>query len=47
MTNPIALALGLCIVGFFVLDLFVLHMGAGLLIAQKFMGLIEWIAFWR
>ena len=47
MTNHIALALGLFIIGFFALDHFVLHMGAGLLIARKFMELIGWVAFWR
>ncbi len=47
MTNRIALALGLFIIGFFVLDHFALHMGAGLLMARKFMALIDWVAFWR
>lgn len=47
MTNPIAIALGLLIVGMFGLD-FMVNGGVGsLFLAKKFMTFTEWLAFWR
>ncbi|SMY07931.1 hypothetical protein LOM8899_02076 [Flavimaricola marinus] len=47
MTNGIAIALFLCIVGFFALDHFVLHWEAGVFVARKALDLIQTMAFWR
>ena len=47
MTNPIAIALGLIIIGMFGLDI-MLNAGDGsLFLAKKFMDFTEWLAFWR
>ena len=47
VTTRIALILAALIVAFFLLDHFVLHLGALLFLAQKFADLTEWVAFWR
>lgn len=47
MTNRIAVWLALLIIGFFVLDHYVLGLDAGVFLARKFMELIEYLAFWR
>ena len=47
MTNALAIGIGIVIAGFFLLDHFVLHLGAPLFLARKGMDLIEWLAFWR
>jgi hypothetical protein len=47
MTNTVAIWLGVLIVGFFLLDQFVLDLGAGLFLAKRGLDLIEYLAFWR
>ena len=47
MTTRIALILMALIVGFFVLDHYVLGLDAFVFTAKKFMDLIQYIAFWR
>jgi len=47
MTNQIAIGLALLIVGFFVLDAYVLHLDAGVFLARKGLDLIEYLAIWR
>jgi hypothetical protein len=47
MTNSIAVALGLLILGFMGLDWFLTGGEAMLFLARKFADLIEWLAFWR
>ncbi len=47
MTNALAIGIFVAIAGFFLLDHFVLHLGAPLFLARKGMDLIEWLAFWR
>jgi len=47
MTNTIALYLGAVLLACMGLDLLA-HDGAGMLfLARKFLGLVEWVAFWR
>lgn len=47
MTNPIALWLGLILLAAGGAD-YALNDGAALFfLARKFLGLIEWVAFWR
>lgn len=47
MTNRIALALALLIIGLLLADHFVFHWGAPLFLAKQFATLIEWLSFWR
>lgn len=47
MTTRIALILALLIAGFFVLDHYVLHLDAAVILAKKGIELIGIIAFWR
>jgi hypothetical protein len=47
MTNRIAAALALTIAAFFLIDALVLHLGAGLFLARRFAGFVEYLAFWR
>lgn len=47
MTNAITLTLVLLILGLFVLDATVLHLGLPLLAAKGTAELIEWVSFWR
>lgn len=47
MTNTVTIWLALLILGFFVLDHFVLGLEAGLFLARRGLDLIEYLAFWR
>lgn len=47
MTNGFAIALGLCIIGFFALDHFVLHLDAARFTMLKLIAVIDWMAVWR
>ena len=47
MTNALALSIVVLIAGFLLLDQFVLHWGAPLLLARRGADLVEWLAFWR
>ena len=47
MTNSIAIGLVLTIVGFFLLDHFVLHLDAATFLLRKLIALIDTLAFWR
>lgn len=47
MTTKIALSLALLIVGFFVLDHFVLQMNTGVFLGKRMIGLINQMAVWR
>lgn len=47
MTNKIAIAVVVAVVGFFVLDAAWFHLGAGLFVARKGAEFIEHLAFWR
>jgi len=47
MTTRLSLILALLIVGFFVLDHYVLHLDAGVFLAKKGIELINYIAIWR
>lgn len=47
MTNTIAIWLGLIIVGFLVLDHFVLHLDAIEVLMRSLLQLISKMAFWR
>jgi hypothetical protein len=47
MTNRLALVLGALLVGFFLLDAYVLHLGAPLFLAGKIGDLMNYIAFWH
>ncbi len=47
MTNTLAIWIVAFIAGFFLLDHFVLHLGAPLFLARKGMDLLEYLAFWR
>lgn len=47
MTNRIALALVVLVVGFVFVDAAWLHLDAPLFLARKFADLVEWLAFWR
>lgn len=46
MTNRLAIALALVVVAFLILDA-ALGLGWGLFLAQKFIALLGWVAFWR
>lgn len=47
MTTRLAFILMFLIVGFFVLDHYVLHLDALVFIARKGIDLLQYIAFWR
>lgn len=47
MTNRLALVLGGLVIGFFVLDALVLHLGAPLFLAGKIGDLMNYMAFWH
>jgi hypothetical protein len=47
VTTKIAFILVGLILGFFLLDFFVLHLDAPLFLARKLLQLVEWLAFWR
>lgn len=47
MTNRLAIILFLCIIGFFVLDHYVLHWNAAVEVSRKGIELINVLAFWR
>jgi hypothetical protein len=47
MTNPIAIVLGLILIGLIVGDVMVYDAANLLFLAKKLADLIEWIAFWR
>jgi len=47
MTTRIAIILFLCIVAFFVLDHYVLHLNAGVFLGKKIVNLMSWMAIWR
>ena len=47
MTTRLALILAVLILGFFVLDYYVLHLDAALFLARKGFELINYMAFWR
>lgn len=47
VTNTIALALAILILGLFALDYLVLDWNLPLFIARKVVVLTEWLAFWR
>lgn len=47
MTNTLAIWIVALVAGFFLLDHFVLQLGAPLFLAHKGMDLIEYVAFWR
>ncbi len=47
MTNRIAIWLGLLILGFFILDYFVLHLNAPYVVMRLLIELIDKMAIWR
>jgi hypothetical protein len=47
MTNTIALCLGIILLAAGALDFFANDSNALLFLARKFLGLVEWVAFWR
>ncbi|MBU2993474.1 hypothetical protein Q4555_00210 [Octadecabacter sp. 1_MG-2023] len=47
MTTKLSIILILLIVGFFVLDHYVLHLDAGVFLAKKGIELINYLAIWR
>ena len=47
MTNRLAVWLFVLIALFFVLDHFVLHLGAPVWLMRQMTHVIRWIAFWR
>ncbi|MDG1472270.1 MAG: hypothetical protein P8Q26_12020 [Ascidiaceihabitans sp.] len=47
MTNPIAVVLGLILIGMIVGDVIVFDAANLLFLGKKLADLIEWIAFWR
>ncbi|SEO19365.1 hypothetical protein SAMN04490248_102196 [Salinihabitans flavidus] len=47
MTNPISVALVLLIFGGLIADMYWADGQTALLIARKFVALVEWVAFWR
>ena len=47
MTTRLALILAILILGFFVLDYYVLHLDAALFLVRKGFELINYMAFWR
>ncbi len=47
MTNTLTIWIVALIAGFFLVDHFILHLGAPLFLARKGMDLIDYLAFWR
>ena len=47
MTTRLALILAGLIAGFFALDAYVLHWGAGVFLLKRLLDLISYIAIWR
>ena len=47
MTNTIAFWLAMLILGLLALDFFVFEWGSVLFLGRKFLGLVEYVAFWR
>jgi hypothetical protein len=47
MNTGMAIFLGACIVGFLALDATVFDWDLSLALAQRFVGLLNWMAFWR
>lgn len=47
MTNSIAIVLAALIVGMFVLDATVLHLGLPVMLGRLVAQFIEWVSFWR
>ncbi|WP_390915046.1 hypothetical protein [Pseudosulfitobacter sp. SM2401] len=47
MTNPIAVVLGLILIGMIIGDVIVFDAANLLFLGKKLADLIEWIAFWR
>ncbi|MFQ1700959.1 hypothetical protein ACJ5NV_10215 [Loktanella agnita] len=47
MTNTLAIILGIFIIGFIALDIFVIEADVLLFLARKFVALTEYLAFWR
>ncbi|MFT5786681.1 MAG: hypothetical protein ACI9KK_002041 [Ascidiaceihabitans sp.] len=47
MTNPLALILGMLLVGAMCFDIFMNDTQNLLFLAKKFADMIEWVAFWR
>jgi len=47
MTNSLALWLFGLILGFFLLDAFVLHWDFHVILMRRLIDLLNWIAFWR
>lgn len=47
MTTPLAFILMALIVGFFMLDHYVLDLNAALFLGKKFLALINYLAIWR
>lgn len=47
MTNPIAIFLGVFILGTLVIDVMMFGTEHLIFLGKKFFELIEWIAFWR
>ena len=47
MTNPIALVLGLMILGALILDVLLVGNTHIVFLGKKLAELIEWVAFWR
>jgi len=47
MTTRLALIIMACIIGFFVLDHYVLGLEAGVFLAKKGIDLINYLAIWR
>ncbi|MBO9472698.1 MULTISPECIES: hypothetical protein [unclassified Shimia] len=47
MTNPIAIFLGAVVLTGLGLDVVFNNSAASFFLAQKFIDLIEWLAFWR
>jgi len=47
MTNALALWIAAAIAAFFLLDAYVLQLGAGLFLARRGVDLIHALAFWR
>lgn len=47
MNSASAIFLGLCIAGFLALDAVLYDWALSLALAQRFVGLLNWMAFWR
>ena len=47
MTSRLAMILALCMIGFFVLDHYVLGLNADVFLGKKGLELINYLAFWR